>query len=108
MNASTNSPMSSNHWVVVTPPQENASQAAKNTEKPAHPMSTIKRRRLLAMGWFGRLQDSTPIRPPTCPFPSRLGGGPGWGPNLPPGFPHGDGNLLYLAGSDDLDSLGGP
>src|SRR3989454_8188846 len=109
MNASTNSPMSSNHWVVVTPPQENANQAAKNTEKPAHPMSTIKRRRLLAMGWFGRLLGSTQIRSPTCPFPSpSCGGGPGWGPNLAPGFPHGDGDLLHLAGSDDLDSLGGP
>src|ERR1700732_3925883 len=43
------SPMSSNRRVAELPPQWKSSQAAKNTEKPAHPMSTMKRRRLLAI-----------------------------------------------------------
>src|SRR2546427_3925961 len=108
MKASTTSPMSSNHWVVVSPPQENASQAAKSTEKPAHPMSTINRRRLLAMGWFGRLPDSTQIRPPTCSqFPPPFAG-EGQGGALPPGFAYRDGDLLQLSGPDDLESLGRP
>src|SRR5439155_20127106 len=97
--ATTNSAMSSTRWVVVTPPQAKASQAAKNTEKPAHPMSTIKRRRLLAMGWFSRLPDSTQIRSPAC------GGGSG---GLPPVFTHGDGDLFYVACPDHLDRLGRP
>ena len=72
--------MSSTRWVVVTPPQAKASQAAKNTEKPAHPMSTIKRRRLLAMGWFSRLPESTHIPSPACANSlPRLRGRVGWG-----------------------------
>src|SRR5438552_5451614 len=97
INATTNSPVSSSHWVVAAPPQLNASQAPKNTEKTAHPMSTIKRRRLLAMGWFSRLPDSTQIPSPAC------GAGRG---ALPPGFTHGDGDLFYLACPDHLDRLG--
>src|SRR5438094_3264975 len=111
INATTNSPVSSSHWVVAAPPQLNASQAPKNTEKTAQPMSTIKRRRLLAMGWFSRLPDSTQIPAPACGagYPRslpRLRGRAGWGRNLAPGFPHGDRELLDLAGPDDLDRLG--
>src|SRR5207249_6146687 len=36
----------------------------------------------------------------------RLRGRAGWGRNLAPGFPHGDRELLDLAGPDDLDRLG--
>src|SRR2546422_5464786 len=123
MKASTNSPMSSNHWVVVSPPQENVSQAAKSTEKPAHPMSAIKRRRLLAMGWFGRLPDSTQIASLACggghpyslprlrQFPPPLAGEGrvgAQGAGLPPCFAYSDGDLFQLSGPDDLESLGRP
>src|SRR5438477_12164516 len=50
MKAMTNSPMSSNLTVVSGPSQLNRSQAAKDRLNPAHPASTIKRRRLFAIG----------------------------------------------------------
>src|ERR1700732_2938755 len=89
------SPMSSKRRVAELPPQWKNSHAAKNTEKPAHPMSTMKRRRLSAIlvtvagtpaptvisqgrgfpVWLASLVDRTatgPFQPPTVP------------PDLPP------------------------
>jgi hypothetical protein len=41
--------MLAKRWVVALPPQWKNSQAAKNRQKTAHPVSTMKKRRLLAI-----------------------------------------------------------
>src|SRR2546426_9873921 len=49
MKAARVSPRLSKRCVAAPPPHWNCSQAAKNREKPAHPMSTVKKRRLRAL-----------------------------------------------------------
>src|SRR5438105_5035878 len=48
-NAARVSPRLSKRCVTSPPPHWNCSQAAKNREKPAQPMSTVKKRRLRAI-----------------------------------------------------------
>src|SRR5256885_7400630 len=114
MRAARVSPRLSKPCVTAPPPHWNCSQAAKNREKPAQPMSTVKRRRLRAI-----LLSLT-----GSPAPKRHKSGlrrylsllgryalprsrerAAWG--LPPGFAHRDRELLEFAGPDDLDRLGG-
>src|SRR5437016_10447820 len=49
MRAARVSPRLSKPCVTAPPPHWNCSQAAKNREKPAQPMSTVKKRRLRAI-----------------------------------------------------------
>src|SRR5690348_9044856 len=120
----TNSPISSNRWVVLTPPQVNSSQAAKNRENTAHPMSTINSRRLLVINRSLKNQPAAPAipkprpgslielrhrrfsrtrRPHPCPPPEAgegktLGrGGSGRKVSLAGGFPDSQRDLLDLA-----------
>src|SRR2546430_3465960 len=59
-NAARVSPRLSKRCVTSPPPHWNCSQAAKNREKPAQPMSTVKKRRLRAI-----LLSLTGTPPPT-------------------------------------------
>src|SRR5207248_9265689 len=101
MRAARVSPRLSRRCVTAPPPHWNCSQAAKNREKPAQPMSTVKKRRLRAIllsltGTPAPKRHKSGLRrylsllgPYTLP---RLRGRAGWG--LPPGFAHRDRKLL--------------
>src|SRR5438552_17984148 len=127
MKAMTNSPMSSNLTVVSGPSQLNRSQAAKNRLNPAHPASTIKRRRLFAIGavrvgYIGNLPSSAILKvlvrsliglrqrrhsPPARRAASSLPrsrGGEG-GALLLPSFADGDLELRELARPSDADRM---
>src|SRR5207253_2812294 len=106
MKAMTNSPRSSNRWVLSMPPQENVSQAAKSRETAAHPVSTIKRRRLIA------INRGLKNQPAASSIPKQ----PRWSlielrrrrfRELAGRFPHRHGELLDLAGSNHFDLLRG-
>src|SRR5438132_6713552 len=114
MRAARVSPRLSKPCVTAPPPHWNCSQAAKNREKPAQPMSTVKKRRLRAIllsltGSPAPKRHKSGLRR----YLSLLGryalprsrGRAAWG--LPPGFAHRDRELLEFAGADDLDRLGG-
>src|SRR2546423_1205347 len=118
------SPRLSKPCVTAPPPHWNCSQAAKNREKPAQPMSTVKKRRLRAIllsltgspapkrhksglrRYLSLLGRYALPRSRAGPIPSPARGG-GQGGVLPPGFAHRDRELLEFAGPDDLDRLGG-
>src|SRR5207237_6892443 len=100
MRAARVSPRLSKPCVTAPPPHWNCSQAAKNREKPAQPMSTVKKRRLRAI-----LLSLT-----GSPAPKRHKSGLRRYLSLlalAPGFAHRDRELLEFAGPDDLDRLGG-
>src|SRR5438477_10150594 len=118
MKAMTNSPMSSNLTVVSGPSQLNRSQAAKNRLNPAHPASTIKRRRLFAIGavrvgYIGNLPSPAilkvlvrsliGLRQRRHSPPPPLRGRAGW--DLLPSFADGDLEFLELARPNDADRL---
>src|SRR2546428_13146390 len=97
MKAARVSPRLSKRCVAAPPPHWNCSQAAKNREKPAHPMSTVKKRRVRALlptppgappppgksPGYPQIFPPPP-RPPPPPPPPR--GGAGGGRGLTPGF----------------------
>src|SRR2546423_12666914 len=112
MRAARVSPRLSKRCVTSPPPHWNCSQAAKNREKPAQPMSTVKKRRLRAIllsltgtpAPTGISQGYADIFPSSAPIPSPACGG-GQGGGLPPGFAHRHRELLDFTGADDLDGL---
>src|SRR5207237_5024357 len=100
MRAARVSPRLSKPCVTAPPPHWNCSQAAKNREKPAQPMSTVKKRRLRAI-----LLSLT-----GSPAPKRHKSGLRRYLSLlalAPGFAHRDRELLDFTRTDDLDRLGG-
>src|SRR6266550_6242663 len=114
MRAARVSPRLSKPCVTAPPPHWNCSQAAKNREKPAQPMSTVKKRRLRAI-LLSLTGSPTPKRHKSGlrRYLSLLGRyalprsreRAAWG--LAPGFAHRDRELLDFTGPDDLDRLGG-
>src|SRR2546428_3908228 len=117
MKAARVSPRLSKRCVTAPPPHWNCSQAAKNKEKPAHPMSTVKKRWLRAIllsltgspAPTGISQGCADIFPSPVPAPSPPPlAEEGWeGLVLAPGFADRQRDLLDFARPDDLDRLGG-
>src|SRR5256886_11605673 len=110
MRAARVSPRLSKPCVTAPPPHWKCSQAAKNREKPAQPMSTVKKRRVRAIllsptgtppptginqGYARIFSSPAPIPPP----PFRGGEGGGLTPRLAP--PHPGPPYLTRAGDPD-------
>src|SRR6266576_2395088 len=127
MRAARVSPRLSKRCVITPPPHWNCSQATKNREKPAQPMSTVKKRRLRAIllslrgtpaptgisqGYADIFPSPAPgrrLQPPR----SRRGlhppplAGEGRVEVLAPGFADRYRELLDFTSTDDLDGLAG-